>query len=198
MRHSLPAAADAHAPLPPPFTIRDATPDDLAAILAMTNREIAENVAHFGTRPITLGEFRAAFDAEMPRFPWLVAASTDPDNDVLAYCRASPWKTREAYQWTTEIGVYVAPHAQGRGLGRALYAALFPRLEANAFRCVIAGIALPNDASVRLHEAFDMTHAGTLPRVGFKHGQWRDVGYWTKLLGDPASPPTFPPGSPTL
>lgn len=181
--------------------VRVAEAGDVGAISAILNREIAEGVAHFGARRGDVSEVAKDFDAAqrgvrfesendaacpsfVARYPWLVAVEADATGSeaVIGFARAGAWKTREAYAWATEIGVYIRPEFQGRGAGKALYAELFPRLKAAGFRCIVAGIALPNDASVKLHEAFGMKHAGTLPRIGFKFGVWRDVGYWVREL----------------
>lgn len=163
---------DAHA-----IIVRAATEADLPAILARTNEEIAGGFSHFGTEPIAIEGLADQFRRESSRYPWLVA--TGGRKAFLGFAKAGPWKSRGAYAWTVEIGVYVDPGARGRGVGRALYDDLLPKLRAAGFRTVIAGIALPNEASVRLHEAVGMRPAGVLPKVGFKFGAWRDVGYWT-------------------
>jgi phosphinothricin acetyltransferase len=161
--------------------VRAATESDLFPVLDIVNREIREGVAHFATREHTPDDARAWLRSA-DRLPFLVA--TDAQGRVAGYARASRWKDREAYDWATEIGVYVRPDTQGRGVGRALYAELIPRLITLGYRSIIAGIALPNPASVRLHEAMGMSHVGTFPAVGYKHGQWIDVGYWVLAVGD--------------
>ena len=159
--------------------VRAAGEADLAAVLGIVNREIREGVAHFGIVENTLGDVEGWL-AAADRLPFLVAA--DQEGALLGYARAGRWKEREAYDWAVEVGVYVSPGAQGNGVGRALYAELFPSLERLGYRTIIAGIALPNPASVRLHQAFGMELVGTFPRVGFKHGRWIDVGYWQASL----------------
>jgi phosphinothricin acetyltransferase len=160
--------------------VRAATEPDIAGVLEIVNREIREGVAHFGQREHTAGEV-LPWLGSADRLPFLVAAA---DGMVIGYARASRWKDREAYDWACEIGVYVRPEYQGQGAGRALYSVLLPRLTRIGYRSIIAGIALPNPASVRLHEAFGMNHIGTFPRVGFKLGRWIDVGYWALTIGE--------------
>ncbi len=160
--------------------VRPASSADLPEVLAIVNREIREGVAHFGTREHRLAELEPWLIAH-PRLPFLVA---EEEGRVLGYARAGRWKDREAYDWAVEVGVYVAPDAQGRGVGKALYQVLIPRLIELGYRSLIAGIALPNPASVRLHQAFGMTLIGTFPLVGYKHGRWIDVGYWVRTVGD--------------
>lgn len=152
---------------------------DLAGILAMNNAEIADGVAHFGTQKQTFHELEAMFDGRDRRHPWLVAR----DGDVVGYALASEWKSHGAYRWTAELGVYVRPSHHRKGIARILVTELIRQLEDNRVRTLIAGIALPNDASIRLFEGLNFTAAGTLPAVGFKAGTWHDVGYWTRHIG---------------
>ena len=156
------------------MTVRRACQLDLPAILAIENREILEGYAHFGTVPLTLDQVRANFEAAGDQYPWFVAE----DEEVVGFARCSPHRARESYRWTVETGIYVAPGHQGKGVGRSLYDPLFANLKEFGVRTVLAGISLPNPASVKLHESFGMEHVGTFPAVGFKNGRWIDVGYW--------------------
>ena len=90
------------------------------------------------------------------------------------------------YRWTAEVGVYVRPGAQGSGVGSALYTQLLPLCRDRGLHTLVAGIALPNEPSVRLHERFGFSPAGVLPFVGYKQGRWIDVGYW--VLHFPGTP----------
>lgn len=164
-----------------PIDVLDADPSHASGILDILTPEILLGLAHFATTPPSLDALRD--DLAAPSLPFIVAID---DHGVAGFARASPWKSREAYRWTCELGVYVRRDAHSRGIATRLYASLFPRLHAAGLRTLLAGIALPNPASIRLHERFGMTHVGTLPRVGFKHGRWIDVGYWHRSLEHPA------------
>lgn len=166
-------------------TIAAVCESDLEAMVALLNREIAGGVAHFGSQPLQLEAFRAQWHDLRGRFPWRIARLGDTP---CGFAKSSPWKARDGYNWTAEISVYVAPAAQGRRVGTYLYEALFPALQRAGYRTLLAGIVLPNPASVALHEAMGMVHAGTLPRNGFKRGAWHDVGYWTLHFGDGQPP----------
>ena len=161
--------------------IRPAEERDFEAIAAITNREIELGVAHFSSETEPAEDLIRRWRDRRDTHPTLVA---EVDRAVVGYCHAYQWKPRGAYRWTCEIGVYVHHEHHGHGLGSKLYGALFPELERRGFRTMIAGIVPPNEASVRLHERFGMVHVGTLPAVGFKHGRWRDVGYWVKSIGE--------------
>jgi phosphinothricin acetyltransferase len=168
-------------------TIRPATTDDLPSIVHITNWAIDHTHAHFATTHWTLDEARAEFDACLARHPWFVAIAEDlhenpHDDQIIGYAKCKPWNPRGAYADAAEISAYILPDHHGRGVGKALYAQLIPAARARALRTLIAGIALPNDASVRLHEAIGMTHVGTFTRIGVKHAVWHDVGYWQMHL----------------
>ena len=165
--------------------VRPATDADLPSILLIANVAIAKGHGHFATEPWTIEEAEADFVARGPRHLWLVA---EQGGEVVGYCKTSPWKKRGAYQWTVEVGVYVRAGSRGQGIGRSLYGALIPALEEAGVRTVLAGIALPNWASVALHEALGFKEGGLLSRVGYKNGAWRDVGYWTLHLGGDEPP----------
>ncbi|MEO1335032.1 MAG: N-acetyltransferase family protein [Myxococcota bacterium] len=111
--------------------------------------------------------------------PWLVSTR---GQDIVGYAYATPWRSRIGYRFSAEVTVYVAPNCGGKGVGSALYTALFDRLRSAGLRTVIGGIALPNDASVALHEKFGMHKVAHFERVGIKFGRWMDVGYWQTSL----------------
>jgi phosphinothricin acetyltransferase len=167
--------------------IRTACEADVPAITAIQNHYITTTHIHFATSPVSDEEALAEWAAARGQHPWLVVV--DDTGGVLGFARASAWKSRCAYAWSVETSVYLRPEACGRGLGRALYDRLFRILRAQGYRTAIAGIALPNEASIRLHEAVGMSHVGTFRRVGYKLGGWWDVGYWQTVLVDPGSPP---------
>lgn len=166
------------------LAVRPAALVDVDAIVALIGREIRDGVAHFGTQAPAAAQIAEEIGSP---YPFVVAE----DDGFRGFARASAWKSRGAYAWTAEVGVYVAHDSHRRGVGRALVVDLLERMRVAGFRTVLAGIALPNPGSVGLFEALGFRHAGTLPAVGFKHGGWRDVGYWTRDLGsgDPGPAP---------
>ena len=121
--------------------------------------------------------------------PWLVIEEEDR---VLGYASTSPMRGRRAYRWSVETGIYVDAAEQGRGLGRQLLAAHLDLLERQGFVTAIAGIALPNDASVALHEKLGFKLSGIERGVGFKLGQWVDVGRWQRDLAPRTETPAEP------
>jgi L-amino acid N-acyltransferase YncA len=156
--------------------VRDASADDAAGIAAIYNHYIAETVVTFEEEPVEGNDVVARMaDVRAASLPWLVA---EESSRLLGYAYAARWNKRSAYRHSVETTVYLAPEHTGRGLGSLLYAELFRRLEALGIHAVIGGIALPNDASVALHEKLGMRKVAHFPEVGFKLGRWVDVGYW--------------------
>lgn len=161
-------------------TIRTAVDSDAPAIAAIYAHYVLHSTVTFEEQPVDADEIARRMAAvEAAGLLWLVAES---DGAVVAYAYATPWRPRSAYRFSAEVTVYVADAARGRGHGRALYMALFDALRARGMRAVLAGITLPNDPSIALHEAVGMTKVAHLPEVGFKFGRWLDVGYWHRLL----------------
>jgi len=165
--------------------IRPATHEDATAIAGVYAPYVLGTVASFEEVPPTAGEMAARMDLRMP---WLVA---DVEG-VVGYTYAGPHHGRAGYRWAVNVSVYLAPEARGRGLGRALYDALLTTLRRLGFVQAFAGIALPNDASVRLHESLGFAQLGVYRSVGFKHGTWHDVGWWQLTLTDPPTEPSEP------
>lgn len=155
--------------------VRDFCEADVAPANALTNYYILHTAIHFGSSPAADQDFAAAWRAGAARFPWLAA---EDQGRFAGYCKAGTWRERDAYRRTVETGIYVDPGVQRRGVGRALYAELLQRLGAAGFRTAVAGITLPNEASVRLHEAIGFRRVGVFEAVGYKFGTWHDVGFW--------------------
>jgi phosphinothricin acetyltransferase len=166
------------------MSIRPVHSDDFDAIAAITNHYIVTSAIHFGYDPVTAAELRAGWVSH-PKHPYLV----DDRAGVVAYAKAAPWRERAAYAWTTEVGIYVADSARGQGIGRALYAALLEACVAAGFRSVVAGITMPNDASVALHDRLGFVPVGTFRDAGWKNGAWHAVAFFQKMLSVSPEPP---------
>ncbi len=153
---------------------------DVAPANALTNHYIATTAVHFAYEPATDAQFEALWRTGAAQYPWLAA---EVDGRFAGYAKAGRWRDRDAYARTTETGVYIEPALHGKGVGRALMAALLDRLQQTGFRTAIAGIALPNPVSIRLHEALGFRAVGVFRGVGCKFGQWHDVGFWQYDFG---------------
>jgi phosphinothricin acetyltransferase len=173
--------------------IRLATAADAQAIAAIYRPYVEGSPISFELEaPDTAEMARRIVGSEPGLYPWLVA---EQDGRIVGFANSSPFRTRRAYRWCVETGIYVDRDSCGRGLGRALLGRLLELLERQGFVLAISAIALPNEASVRLHEALGFAHSGTYSGVGFKLGEWLDVGLWQKdlapRLADPAEPLPF-------
>lgn len=167
--------------------IRLADARDSAAIAAIYAPYVSGSTVSFETEPPSEAMMRSRIEAGAGLYPWLVAV--DPDGKMLGYAYACAFRPRTAYRFAVETSVYVAPQAQGRGLGAALYQSLFPLLESQGFTQAIAAIALPNPASIRLHERQGFVQTGAYRDVGYKLGRWLSVGLWQRRLAPLAEPP---------
>ncbi|MEO8466583.1 MAG: arsinothricin resistance N-acetyltransferase ArsN1 family B [Gammaproteobacteria bacterium] len=156
-------------------TIRDCTDADVPRICDIYNHYIRETVVTFEETPIAVAEMAGRIAAIRKRFPWLVIES---EGAVAGYAYAGPWKTRSAYRFAIESTIYLAADALGRGLGTALYSRLLAALPQRDAHRVLGCIALPNEASVALHEKLGFKKIGIFNEVGWKFGRWVDVGYW--------------------
>lgn len=169
--------------------LRLATPADAAGCLAIYGPFVLGSHSTFETEVPTVEEFAARMERFTRTHPWIVAVD---GGRIVGYAYAAPFKDRLAYQWTTEVSVYLAPEARRRGLGRSLYAALLRCLRRQGYMNAVGLIAQPNEASVRLHESLGFTRVAWLPNPGFKNGAWHDVGWWWLALGPVPERPDAP------
>jgi L-amino acid N-acyltransferase YncA len=154
---------------------------------------VLETAISFEDEPPREMEMRRRIEDISSRYPWLVA---EVDGRVAGYAYASPHRTRAAYRWAADVGVYVERGHQRHGLGRALYGALLELLGRQGVQVACAGITLPNQASVRLHEAVGFQRVGVYRRIGWKAGVWHDVGWWQRELIATADQPPREVGPP--
>jgi phosphinothricin acetyltransferase len=175
-------------------TIRDADPDrDAAACAAIYAPHVETGPVSFEERAPEAGEMAARIERYSATHPWLVA---DVGGEPVGYAYACRYQERPAYRWAAEVSVYVAAGERRRGLGRQLYEALFERLQRQRFQVACAGITLPNEASVALHERLGFVRIGISPRIGWKRGRWHDVSWWQLELvpaGEDPPPEPLPP-----
>jgi phosphinothricin acetyltransferase len=173
------------------MTIRTADPGrDAASCAAIYAPHVEAGATSFEEEPPDPGQFAERMTDMLRVYPWVVA---ERDGKVVGYAYACPHRARPAYRWAVEVSVYVAAEERGRGHGRALYAELVERLQRQRFQIACAGITLPNEASVALHESLGFAAVGVYRRIGWKDGAWRDVGWWQLELespgeGHPAEP----------
>jgi phosphinothricin acetyltransferase len=171
--------------------IRDAdVARDAAACAAIYAPHVEGSAVSFEERAPDAAEIAARIGRYGASHAWLVA---EQEGEVVAYAYATAFNERPAYRWSTSVSVYVAAESRGRGVGRALYEALFERLRKRGFHMACAGITLPNEASVALHESLGFEQSGLNRQIGWKHGAWRDVGWWQlELTPAPKGSPPEP------
>ncbi len=178
-------------------TIRDVDPKrDAAACAAIYAPYVNCTPISFEERAPEAAEMATRIECYTATHPWLVA---EDGGEVVGYSYACPYQERPAYRWAAEVSVYVDSGRYGEGFGRGLYEALFERLRRQRFQVACAGITLPNEASVRLHERLGFIRIGISPRIGWKGGRWHDVSWWQlELLPEAVEPPPepLPPGPP--
>jgi len=172
--------------------LRAATSDDANAIAAIYAPHVLAGTVSFETEAPDARAMRSRMAASSGLYPWLVATNGEATGGVLGYAYATRFSEREAYRWAVETSIYVADIAQRQGVGRLLYEALIDTLRAQGFAQALGRIALPNNQSIALHESVGFRRAGVFREIGYKHGQWIDVGYWQCELAEPASPPQEP------
>lgn len=174
--------------------LRIATPLDAAAIHGIYAPIVRDTVISFEIDPPSEAELARRISTTLETFPWLVAEDA---GSIRGYAYASRHRDRAAYAWSVDLAVYIHADARRQGVGRRLYETLFSILARQGVHAVFAGITLPNQASVSLHEAVGLTHVGVYREVGYKLGAWRDVGWWQKRLDglDGLDGPTRAPAS---
>lgn len=172
------------------ITVRSATQDDVPAIARIYAHAVDTGTASYELEAPTREEMEARYRALAAEgYPYLVAVEGET---VLGFAYAGPFRARPAYRFMVEDSVYVAPEAQGRGLGRRLVGTLIEECHRLGFRqlAAVIGDGSPESASVRLHEALGFSHAGVLKGSGYKHGRWLDTVFMQmELNGGTATPP---------
>ena len=148
---------------------------------------VADTSVTFEEVAPTAQEFAELIERSSRTHPWIVF---EDGGRVVGYASASPHRSRAAYRWAADVSIYIDPAHRRRGAGRRLYAALFELLERQGLRTACAGITLPNDASIALHQTLGFEHVGTYRAIGWKAGGWCDVSWWQRRLGsDDGHPP---------
>lgn len=164
------------------------TEDDLAAIVGILNDTAASSIARFETRPVSVAERRDWFGQFSPTGPYRLVVARGGDQ-VLGYACSQRYRDLEAFRETVEVSIALDVSSRGQGVGTALYRALFGSLDGEpSVHVALAGIALPNDASVALHRKFGFTEVGTFREYAIKDGRYIS-SVWMQRAGRPASPP---------
>jgi L-amino acid N-acyltransferase YncA len=169
--------------------VRDACEQDAAGCAAVYAPYVTDTAITFESAPPSDAEMAERIAAAQRSHAWLVL---EDEGRVVGYAYGSRFEPRAAYRWACEVSVYVEIGRRRTGSGRTLYEALFRRLTDRGFRVAVAGMTLPNDASVGLHRAMEFEPVGTYRRIGFKHGSWHDVAWMQRTLAQGEDPPAEP------
>ncbi len=163
------------------FRIRKAEPRDAVSIANIYNVYIRDTIITFEQDPVGAEDIvQRLAQLQEKNLPWLVIENAA--SMLCGYAYAGEWKPRVAYRHTVEVSVYLDADRAERGMGSALYAELFSCLPQLGVHSALAGIALPNEVSIGLHEKFGMTKVAHMTEVGYKFGKWIDVGYWQRVF----------------
>jgi phosphinothricin acetyltransferase len=162
--------------------IRPATLDDLQALTDIYNYYVVNTTITFDLHPFAAAERRSWFDDHNTSGPHRLLVASDSGGACIGYASTSRWRPKPAYNTTVEASVYCHPNAVGRGCGTALYGALFERLQSEDVETIVAGVSLPNFASIALHERFGFRGVGVFHRVGRKFDKYWDVAWFERPL----------------
>ena len=166
--------------------IRDASEQDAEACAAIYAPYVTDTAITFEIDPPSPAEMAERIAAAGRTHAWLVLEDA---GRVVGYAYGGPFKARAAYRWSCEVSVYLERGRRRTGGGRALYEALFERLAERGFRTAVAGMTLPNEASVGLHRALGFEPIGTYRKIGWKHDGWHDVAWAQRPLAADQDPP---------
>lgn len=161
------------------ITLRSATVADAVSVQAIYAPIVERSTMSFEEMPPSVDEMAARIAACLDAYSYVVA---EREGQTIGFAYASRHRTRSAYRWSVDVSVYVAENERRSGIGRALYDDLLSRLADQGFHAAFAGIALPNPASIALHQALGFEPIGVYREVGFKFGRWHDVSWWQRLL----------------
>ncbi|HFU4466568.1 TPA: N-acetyltransferase family protein [Streptococcus suis] len=159
--------------------IRSARLEDAADLVAIYAPYVEKTAITFETQVPTVSEFASRIEKTLGKFPYLVAVE---EGKILGYAYASTYYARAAYDWTVELSVYIQQEARGKGIGSMLYDALEEDLTARGFKNFLACIALPNPASISLHEKRGYERVAHFKKVGYKFETWHDIVWLQKSL----------------
>lgn len=161
--------------------IRAATQADAPALREIYRPYVERTTISFEADVPSIEEFAGRIAKYTTHWDWVVA---EEDGTCLGYAYGSAHRERAAYRWSVETSVYVHEHHHRRGIAKATYTELLKRLTVKGYCNAFAGIALPNDASVALHESLGFQMIGVFERVGLKFGRWHDVAWMQRQLRD--------------
>lgn len=169
--------------------LRLANPSDAKAILDIYAPYIEHTSLTFETEIPSVEAFSKRIESYLQNWPWLVC---EIDGIIAGYAYSSRYRERKAYQWSVECSVYIHDNFHNKRVGKALYESLFEILRTQGYNNVYAVINLPNDKSVAFHEKCGFKYFATYEKVGYKHGHWKNVGWWRLVVNEFGDEPPAP------
>jgi phosphinothricin acetyltransferase len=168
------------------YTIRPAAESDLPALTEIYNHYVVNSSITFDVRPLTVDERRPWFDEHAPTGRHRLLVAVENAHACVGYATSSRWRPKAAYDTTVEVSIYCHPDVVGHGCGTRLYSALFAALAEEDVHAIVAGVSLPNPASIALHKRFGFRSVGVFNQVGRKFGKLWDVEWFQRPLRLPA------------
>jgi phosphinothricin acetyltransferase len=169
--------------------IRAAKVGDAKSICGIYNYYVKTAAITFEEIPVSINEMESRIRAVVAKYPWLV---WEEEGEILGYAYVNTWKDRSSYRYSAEDSIYTKEGAQGRGIGKKLMAALLEETRQTEIHALVAGITLPNEQSVGLHEKFGFKKIAEFVEIGYKMNRWLNVGYWQLILGERQKGETAP------
>jgi L-amino acid N-acyltransferase YncA len=157
------------------MNVRNADSSDAEVIAEIYNYYVQNTIITFEQEPVSVERMANRITDISSKYPFVVL---EDHTSVIGYAYVTEWKTRSAYRFSGEITIYLAKDQTGQGLGSILFPALLNEIKKTNLHSIVGGIALPNPASIALHEKYGFKKIGCFEEIGFKFGQWIDVGYW--------------------
>ena len=159
--------------------IRNVKLTDAPSIASIYNYYVENSVITFEEETITFQQMEKRIENISNNYPYLVI---EDSNELIGYAYATRWKERSAYKYSAEVSIYLNHNRTGSGAGTMLFSKLLDELKQTQVHSLVGGIALPNDASIKLHEKFGFRKIAQFEQIGFKFNQWIDVGYWQLIV----------------
>lgn len=152
---------------------------DAKDIVDIYNYYILNTNITFEEEEVTIKEMEDRIREKIKSHPWIVY---EEDNKVIGYAYLSQWHNRSAYKFSSESSIYLDINSRGKKIGIKLYEELLRVAKEYNIHTIVAGITIPNDASIGIHEKLGFEKIAEFKEIGFKDNQWLNVGYWQKVL----------------
>ncbi|MDR2160263.1 MAG: GNAT family N-acetyltransferase [Treponema sp.] len=159
--------------------IRPVSPGDARGICGIYNYFVENTAVSFEEQPLPIPEMENRIRQISAVYPWLVR---EEEGAVLGYAYVNQFRNRAAYRYTAELSIYVKSGHEGKGIGGELFARLLEAVRESSIHVLVSAITVPNERSVGIHEKFGFVKVAQFNEIGYKLGEWRDVGYWELVL----------------